>query len=466
MSNDFNETINDRNKNLELDSIPQISFVEFQEVINHWMLIIDPGVVKLLVGTILANLLRSDPVWLFLIGPSSGGKTELLNAFLKYPQCYFLSQLSPNTFLSGYKSKDKVPSLLHQLGSGKTIIFKDFTSLLEGNKDAFKEIMGQLREIFDGHTTKRLGTGDEISWRGKLGFIAGCTPILEQRMNLIGAMGERFLSYSIQQPKRSEVREKMRENIGKEDQMREEIQNAMIGLMKGLSIPKELPILPQEISSKIEALTDFICVSRAVVMRGFDSKKEIEYVVEPEGTGRTYKQLYTIAIALMIINGGTWNKEDSYILHRLAICSVHSSRYKLINAIRSYKTKVKTSTLAVELGLPTSTTRRYLEDLSAIAMDNGEIKILNRVHQGTGKPDLWSITIKMNEILNSMGDKVEAIKEDSGFGEKEQDIPVGAEDDGSVEDVSVEDMPIGELNQLAMLEEPALKPQWGNKFER
>src|SRR3990167_48248 len=255
MTTEFDRTIEERERALEWESIPAKTFDQFDAIIDKWLLVVDPGVVKLLVATIYANLLKSDPVWLFLIAPSSGGKTELLNGLLKNPDCYFLSQLTPNTLLSGYKgSKEREPSLLHQLGTNKTIIFKDFTSLLEGNKDAFKDILGQLREVFDGYVIKRLGTGDEITWRGKMGFIAGCTPILEQRMNLIGAMGERFLSYYIAQPKSKDLRAKMRENIGKEGEMREEIQDAMAGFFKGITVPEELAKIPEEVNDMIESL--------------------------------------------------------------------------------------------------------------------------------------------------------------------------------------------------------------------
>ena len=430
MTDKFDNTIAERDKKAAYDAIDVISFKEFEAIVNKWLLVVDPSVVKLLVATIFANLFPSDPVWLFLVAPSSGGKTELLNMFLKYPQCYFLSQLTPNTFLSGYKAKDKEPSLLHQLGTNKTLIFKDFTSLLEGNKDAFKELMGQLREIFDGYVTKRLGTGDEITWKGKLGFIAGCTTVLEYRMNLIGAMGERFLTYYIKQPKRAALRIKMKENVGKEEEMRNEIQDGLIGCMKGLLVPEKLPELPEEVSKTIDSLTDFIAIGRAVVMRAFDTKKEIEGTIEPEGAGRTYKQLYTVALALFHIGGGEWTDQDSYAIRKLAICSVHSTRYKLIKTIASYKTDVKTATLSIALGLPTSTTRRYLEDLAAISMDDGEIRILTRNHQGKGKPDLWQITPAMRDILASMGDDVEPTKEDADFDITEEDVPVGVSGNG------------------------------------
>lgn len=443
-------------KKKEYDNIPVISYAQLKEVVKKWLLIIDPGVVKLILSTIISNRIPSDPVWLFLLAPSGGGKTELMNALLKCPDYYPLSQLTTNTFLSGFKKKDTEASLLKRLRYGTTIGLKDFTSILDGNKDDMKDIMGQFREIYDGHMKKVTGTGDEITWSGKIGFLAGCTPILEQRMSMIGAMGERFLNYKMKQPTRKLLRAKMRSNIGKEGEMRSELQDAFAGFLKGIEIPKELPKVSDKVDEVIESMTDFIAISRSVVMRGWDTKKEIEYISEPEMSSRTYKQLYAIALSLLIINGGDWLEEDDYILRKLAISSVHSIRYNLIRHLMSYKGQVKTSTLATELGYPTGITRRYLEDLGAISMDDGMVRIIHRQHQGAGKPDLWQVTPEMQEILRLMGEMVEPTKEDTGFEETEQDVAVGVSGNGKFEENK-----LAEVDYLTAGMDPAEKESLG-----
>lgn len=429
MSDQFNHITEERDKRAEYDAIPVISYEELVAKFHKWLLISDEGIIDLLIGVIFSNRLPSDPVWLNLIAPSSGGKTELLNCFLKVPDCYHLSDLTSNTFLSGYKSKDKTPSLLHQLGTGKTLIFKDFTSLLDGNWDELKTIMGQFRQIFDGYATKRLGTGDEITWKGKLGFIAGSTPIIEQKLSIVGAMGERFLNYYMKQPRRAALRAKMKENVGKELEMRDDLQNGVAGFLKGLKTPEEIPRLPEEIETIIESLTDFIAISRSVVIRSSDSKKEIDWIAPPEMSGRVFKQLYTFSTSLYIIHG-QWHDRFTNILRNMAISSIHSLRYNLIKQMLAYRGEVKTATLAMGIGYPTSTVRRYLEDLAAISMDEGTIRILNRTHQGNGKPDLWSITTEMRDILRSMGENVEATKEDTHLTDDEEDVPVGVKGNG------------------------------------
>lgn len=433
MPDEFDITIEQRDKQEAYDAIPPISYEQLKLIMDKWLLIIDPGLVKVVLATMIANRIKADPVWIFLLAPSGGGKTEIMNGLLKCPEYYSLSQLTPNTFLSGYKSTKKEPSLLKRLPKGATIGFKDFTSILDGNRDDLKDIMGQFRDLYDGHMMKTTGTGDEIFWSGKIGFIAGCTPIIEQRMSMIGAMGERFLNYKIKNPKRKDLRAKMRSNIGNEGKMREEIQDAFAGYLKGIVIPDELPKVPDEVDIVIESMTDFIAISRSVIMRSFDNKKEIEYIVEPEMSSRTYKQLYTMAMALIIMNGGGWLSEDDYILRNLAISSIHSMRYNLIRHMLDYKTQVKTTTLAIELGYPTTTTRRYLEDLAAINMDGGSIKILHRTHQGTGKSDLWQLTEEMRSIIAAMGEKIDPTKSDTGFSGDEDEIPITPISDGTLQ---------------------------------
>ncbi len=258
-------------------------------------------------------------------------------------------------------------------------------------------------------------------------------------------------------PKRKELRARMRQHMGQEKQMRDEIQNAFAGYLKGVEIPQEMPPISDEVDRVIESMTDFIAISRAVVIRSKDTKQDINYIVEPEMSSRVYKQLYVVAASLVTINKGSWTPADDYILHNLAVSSIHSIRYSLIKRIMSFKTKVKTSTLAMELGYPTSTTRRYLEDLAAISMDDGSVRILHRSREGKATTDLWEVTPAMKAILEIMGENIEATKSDAGFEQVEEDVPVGSSTEEPItEDKQQEiddltgDLPPEELARLGL----------------
>jgi hypothetical protein len=105
-----------------------------------------------------ANLLPRDPLWLFLVGPPSAGKTEVIAALGDIPSIFPLSSLTPQTFASGFEGKHGETSLLPRL-SGKTLTMKDFGSVLTMYREKKAEIIGQLREIYDGQFSKTWGNG-------------------------------------------------------------------------------------------------------------------------------------------------------------------------------------------------------------------------------------------------------------------------------------------------------------------
>ena len=60
-----------------------------------------------MLGTIAANLLPGDPVWLGLIAPPSSAKTELLNSISGLPHVIQAATVTPSGLLSGTPEKQK-----------------------------------------------------------------------------------------------------------------------------------------------------------------------------------------------------------------------------------------------------------------------------------------------------------------------------------------------------------------------
>jgi hypothetical protein len=138
------------------------------------------------------------PTWLMLIGPSSSGKTAMLETLNKLPKLYRLNTLTPNTFLSGLKDKKNTKasdknSLLTRLGPSIILTMKDFTSILSLRHENKSEIISQLREIHDGFYQKAVGTGPVPSWTGRLTLITCCTPAIDKDRMAFRTMGDRFI---------------------------------------------------------------------------------------------------------------------------------------------------------------------------------------------------------------------------------------------------------------------------------
>jgi hypothetical protein len=104
----------------------------------------DPYVIDVVLGSAAANFLEEDALNLYLIGPSSYGKTEILRSLNGHPSIYPLSSLTPHTLVSGFKEEKPNPqkSLLIRLQQmGVTmVVLKDFTTVLELRSEARQEI--------------------------------------------------------------------------------------------------------------------------------------------------------------------------------------------------------------------------------------------------------------------------------------------------------------------------------------
>ena len=202
-----------------------IGFKTLQETINRWLLIRDMGIIKVLAGAVIANRLNADAVCLFIVAASGGAKTELIRGLNKVEGIYPVSDLTPQTFLSGDKGQ-KNASLLLRLRADTILTLKDFTTVLTMHRDKRHAILSQLREIYDGYYRKEFGTGESKTWEGKMGFIAGVTSVIDNHQSVFQVLGERFIQYRPTQPDAIALAKKAIANNGGEKVMREEIQNA------------------------------------------------------------------------------------------------------------------------------------------------------------------------------------------------------------------------------------------------
>ncbi len=368
-----------------------INFPELVSVVEKWLLLKDKGVLRVLAATVLANKLQGDPVWLFLVCASGGSKTELLRGLNLIPHIYPLSDLTPQTFLSGQKGEDA--SLLHRIDAYKTImVMKDFTTVLSMHHDKSQAILSQLREIYDGYIEKPFGTGETKKWKGKMGFIAGVTTIIDRYQTVHQMLGARFIQYHLVHEDALILARKAIENTGDEAKMRREIQEAFARFILGVEIPESNPDVSDEVHERIAHLATLCVLARSGVIREGRSSRDIEFIPDPEVPTRLAKELLQLATGLALLDEST-DEENYELVFKVGIDSIPQVRRRILLMMRLDE-EYETGKVAKTVGYPLSSTRRALEEISALGL-------VKQRKGGDGLADWWALSAYAAELLKT-----------------------------------------------------------------
>jgi len=375
---------------------------EFQEV----YLIKDRHVIKVLMASVIANRMNFGNVWLMLVAASSAGKTEFIMSLTDIPFIHVISDLTGKTFASGFKRQGKEASLLLQIKNG-ILAFKDFTSLLSKQRDERKEILGQLREIYDGTYEKQTGTGDKIVWKGKMGAIAGATEVIYSYLEDFSAMGDRFIMYNIEQPDRIEATRRAIENVVSLDEKRTHLKQCVkfyLGhVISQLEKSNDMPILHPEMRDRMVQVADFVTKARSGLVTDFKTGL-VTYAPKAEMPMRVTEQLYTLGKAFVAMkkaepgmgnkyyNNGFLAEEDFEILYKVAFDSIPRTRRMVIVLLAKYRGGVSTAGVATALNLPTPSVHKFLSHINALGL------CIRRKKDGN-QGDHWEIREEYRKLM-------------------------------------------------------------------
>lgn len=376
-------------------------------MVERVYLIKDPYICEVMIASIIAHRLSSDPAWIVIVGSSGSGKTEFINCISACDAVHSLSAITTNTFISGQKNTGKETSLLLKIKDKDDlprgiITFKDMTSLLSEKKENRDVIMGQLREIYDGKYSKGFGTGETIEWNGKITVIAGATHIIHTMRQEYAAMGERFLLYEMIQPDGKMAARKAMKN--QEDGLMQEKRGALAAAFRKaideeLEIPDDFPPMDEKIITEVIDLAEMTTRARSDVQRNWRSpKQEIINISPPEMPTRFSGALQAMAKALMVLGYNESGLVELLARHRpilvkLSLDSIPKNRRTTMQELSKYEV-LETAGLAIKLNLPTSTVKIWIEDLVALGIAQRE--------KGSGsKGDRWNILPEYKKLVQA-----------------------------------------------------------------
>jgi hypothetical protein len=338
------------------------SLDELHERFQRYLYLPDLVAVDVAAAVIVAHRSGGDPLWMFLVSPPSSGKTEILQSLTDCTEVYKLSSLTGQTFASGFKGRNS--SLLNRLEDRglSFLLLKDFTTVLSLHRDARSDIMGALREIYDGEYSKDFGNGQTVSWIGRLGFLAGCTPVIDRHHQVLATLGQRFLMLRLPPEDRDTITARSLATRGHEAEMRSELRDAMRSFLDAVSVRGHL--LSVEATEHVVAVSRYATQGRTGVERDGYSR-EILVLPELEVPARFAKAAAALLCGLVAI--GYDEARALEVVARVGRDSMPQVRVAVLEQLAG-GFPVSTPDLANGTDLPISTVRLVVEDLTAIGL--------------------------------------------------------------------------------------------------
>jgi hypothetical protein len=359
-----------------LDDLPLVEYkvkrttlADVKNIVRKWLQL-GPGedeLIDIVLGTVIANRFSGDPVWILVVGPPGIIKTELLRTLSGYPDTFMLSTLTASTLISGFVQKNgEDPSLLPKL-DGKVLIIKDFTAVLDMPSESRQQILGDLRDAYDGEMAKAFGSeAGTRSYKAKFGLLAAVTPAIDKYHKVSQQLGERFLKVRISVGDRISRTRRAMLNSGQEGPMRTEMAQTMESALITCEVCNEEDIdIDNEVLERIIDLADCLAILRSVVARERYSGA-VEYVPEPEVGTRIVKQFAKLARGIAAIRGKAQVDEAEFaVVRRIGRDTLPSKRRQFVQSVFDvfHDGYLSTQVIADNLSMPTDTAKLALEDL-------------------------------------------------------------------------------------------------------
>jgi hypothetical protein len=368
------------------DTLP---LAECVDTYQRWMHLPDPGALYASLGTVAANLLPGDPVWLLLVGPPGCGKTETVAPLAALPYVHPVAVVSPAALLSGTAGRERekgaTGGVLRQIGEFGLLLVKDFTSILSMHREARAEALAALREVYDGRYDRPVGTGGGriLSWAGKCGLVAGCTPTIDRHHAVMGAMGERFCLYRLEVDNPQAQARRRLGNRRHEVEMRAELAAAVASVLGPVADMKPADLTDDEVETVVSWSRFAVWARTGVERDGYTHEVELMPSIEaPARLAGVLGAMHAGLSAIGVPPDDLWR-----IVTKLAWDSIPDLRRRLLGQLRLAHNELYTSDLVALTGIPRTTAERTLEDLALLGL-------LDRSKRGdhATAPWVWSVS--------------------------------------------------------------------------
>ena len=333
----------------------------------------DLGALNVVLSAAAAEKLSGDPPWVLVVGGSGAAKTESVVP-LAGAGAHVISTINGEAaLLSGTPAKSRAKNasggLLRKIGGSGVLVIKDFTSILSMNRDTRALVLAALREIYDGHWARNVGTdgGFTLTWRGRIVVIGAVTTAWDSAYQVVSTLGDRFVLVRLRtgDHRRAAGRQAMA-NVGGEVQMRARLAEVTGKLLAGaaahVTAEPEPGLTDAEMGSLL-GLADLVTRARTPVERDYQGNPAFAHALEMPT--RFAKQLVQIA------RGGLLLGLDRDTAMRVAARCCHDTMpplRRVVLADVAANPDSFTPDVADRVQIPKTTVDRTLQELQLLGL--------------------------------------------------------------------------------------------------
>lgn len=273
-----------------------VTLSECHDAFRGWLGVdYDLGALDAVLAAAVIERMDGDPAWLLLVSGSGNAKTETVQSLAGAGAHVVSAIASEGALLSatskGERSAEATGGLLHQIGESGILVPKDVTSMLSMDRTARGQVFAALREVYDGHWIRNVGTdgGRSLEWKGRLVVIGAVTTAWDRaHADTISAFGDRFVVVRMDSSVgRIAAGRKAIGNTGSEEAMRAELAAAVAGVLEGADLTVGGP--DDDESARLLAAADLVTLARTAV--DLDYRGNVIDSHAPEMPTRFAKQL-------------------------------------------------------------------------------------------------------------------------------------------------------------------------------
>lgn len=293
--------------------------------IKEWLHIEDDSLIETIAAVKFTHRIPGPPVWIMIIGPSSGGKSELLKAFTQ-PGEHHLDDLTENTFVSGYVSKQTkdIPHFAQTIANKIWYIY-DLSILMSKNSEERSQILSDMRMVYDGQIIKKYGNKTSASADCPNNtLICGTTPVIDNTILEDQQLGTRFLQYRIKASNRHAIMDTIDRNHDRIATMGPSLKVAVQEFEESI---KSQDFTTSEVDNQnLQLMCNMTTLLRTSV--AMDRMGEPSNLAYPEEPGRFYKQIKKMYMAYRML--GLSEEEAITNIRRLCQDNVNPIRCRII----------------------------------------------------------------------------------------------------------------------------------------